>query len=61
MGLFEAFADELDKIATGAPPPIAAKGAGMLAKIKEWIKKNPGKSGLGAGWFLRGILSKDDR
>jgi len=64
MGLFEAFADELNKIANAPPAAAAAaaSGSGMVKKIIEWIKKNPGKSGFAGGWLGRGLLggSKDE-
>lgn len=62
MGFFEAFADELDKIAVGAPPvAAAAKSTGMVTKAREWVKKNPGKSGIALGWFLRGVMGGGNR
>ena len=61
MGLTEAFLNELDKIAAGAPPPAAGAAPGMVRKIIEWIKKNPGKSGLAGGWLARGMLGGGNR
>lgn len=58
-GFLEAFMDEVVKIAQ-VPAPVAAAAAkkpGTLRKIKKWIEDNPGKSGIAAGWMLRGILS----
>jgi hypothetical protein len=58
MGIPEAFMDELSKVAAALPVPVAAaKKPGTLRKIKRWIEDNPGKSGIAAGWMLRGILS----
>lgn len=63
MGLFEAFADELNKIANKPPPAAAgvAAGSGLVKKIIDWIKKNPGKSGLAGGWAARGLLTKEEK
>jgi hypothetical protein len=62
MGLFEAFDDELKKIANmPALPAALAKKPGMLAKAKEIVKKHPGKSGIALGWFMRGMLSGSDK
>lgn len=56
---FKSFMQELEKI---AQMPVGAPAAqkGMVRKIHEWIKKNPGKSGVAAGWVLRGLLSGRD-
>ena len=59
MGFYEAFVEELEKVAQ-LPAPVAvaaAKKPGMLRRIRQWIKANPGKSGIAAGWALRGILT----
>jgi hypothetical protein len=48
-----AFFDELSKLAQGAPAP----SKGMAAKIWEWMKKNPGKSGFAGGWLAHTLLS----
>jgi len=58
MGFMEAFVSELDKIAAGAP---AVTGSGVVKKIIDWIKKNPGKSGLAGEWLARGMLSGGDK
>jgi hypothetical protein len=60
MGFEQAFMDELAKIAQ-VPPAAAAKSPGILKKIWEWMKKNPGKSGFAGGWLARGVLGGGDR